>query len=266
MKDNRSKMSIKAAALKRLVMWHYLNSKLDLVLVSEFPKAGGSWYCQMLSDALDIPFPRNKTPNLESCILHGHHLYHNNFGKIISVMRDGRDIMISAYYHFLFENDKNPPHSIVKHRNNLGFKDYDDIKNNLPAFIDYMFNDFAKGKTHFNWSQAVDSFFYNPNVYVVKYENLLIDPVEELKKSISFLEKPEVCLNDLQSIVEKYSFKNMTKRKQGQENKKSFLRKGIAGDWVNHFNNDSAKLFGMYAGEELIKAGYEENHDWIKNL
>ena len=32
-------------------------------------------------------------------------------------------------------------------------------------------------------------------------------------------------------------------RKPGQENEKNHFRKGIAGDWINHFNEDHKKYF-----------------------
>src|SRR6266542_1350612 len=69
MKDNRSYISKKYAALKRYYMWYCVSKKLDLILVSEFPKSGGTWYCQMLSDYLQLPYPRNRTPRLEKNVL-----------------------------------------------------------------------------------------------------------------------------------------------------------------------------------------------------
>ncbi len=264
MKDKRSHFQIRVAAVKRLAMWHLLNKRLGLVLISEFPKSGGSWFAQMTSDALQIPFPRNKSPKFESCIMHGHHLYNPNFGKMIAIMRDGRDVMVSAYYHFLFENDRNPPYSIAKHRAKVNFENYDDIQTNMPAFIQYMFEGFAEGRTHFNWSEGVNSYYDQPQVCIVKYEDLLKDAAHELERTISFLGKPKLPKAELQAIVEKYSFKKLAKRKQGEENKKSFLRKGIAGDWKNNFTKEACEMFAHYAGKELIKAGYENDHNWIK--
>ena len=58
----------------------------------------------------------------------------------------------------------------------------------------------------------------------------------------------------------------MTKRKAGEEDRSSFLRKGIAGDWKNHFNTEAVNIFDHYAGETLIKLGYEKNHDWVKDF
>lgn len=264
MKDTRSRFEIRVAAAKRLVMWHFFRNPLKLVLVSEFPKSGGSWFCQLLADAIELPFPRNISPKLEASIMHGHHLYNNRFGKTIGVLRDGRDVMISAYYHFLFENDRNPVHSIQHHRSKLNFTDYDDIEKNLPAFIEYMFTGFAEGRFHFNWSEFVNTYCNNENVHIVKYENLLKQAPFELEKVIQFLDLKTKERKVLEEIVEKYSFKNQSKRKPGEENKKSFLRKGIAGDWKNYFTEKAAEVFNELAGDQLIIAGYESDKNWFK--
>ena len=149
MKDTRNAVQIKIDASIRLAMWYWFNRPLNLILVSEYPKSGASWFCQMLSEAINVPFPRNKIPKFESCILHGHHLYRPSFGKIIGVIRDGRDVMVSAYFYFLFENERNPPHLVQEFRKALPFADYNDVRNNMPRFISYMFEEFSKGRFHF---------------------------------------------------------------------------------------------------------------------
>jgi len=243
-------------------MWHILRERLNLVLISEFPKSGASWYAQMMSEALNIPFPRNQSPNLESCIMHGHHLYHNRFGKMVGVVRDGRDVVVSAYYHFLFENNRNSRRSVESYRSRVGFSDFDNIRDNLPKFIDYLFQEFSSGRTHFSWSESINSFYGDSNVCIVKYEDLLSKAAEELNRTIQFLDFPIVNMDRLEEVVAKYSFKNLTKRNPGQENIKSFIRKGIAGDWKNHFSKEASLRFHAYAGDELIIAGYEKNSEW----
>ncbi len=262
MKDTRSKTQVRLAAAKRLLMRQYLRKPLDLVLVPEFPKSGGSWFCQMFSDATSIPFPRNVSPNFERCIIHGHFLYKPSFGKTLAVLRDGRDVMVSAYYHFLFEHDRNPSYSIQYHRSRLHFEEYEDIQSNMPRFIEYMFTDYAAGRFHFSWSDFVNSYLQNENIYLVTYENLLKDAQAELSASMTFLGINH-DREQIGKIVEKYSFKNQTKREPGTENKKSFLRKGIAGDWKNNFNQEACEVFNKLGGNELILAGYEKDKNWF---
>ncbi len=51
-------------------------------------------------------------------------------------------------------------------------------------------------------------------------------------------------------------------RKPGQENAGHFYRKGVIGDWRNHFNEENVAIFKEIAGETLIAAGYEQDNDW----
>lgn len=55
----------------------------------------------------------------------------------------------------------------------------------------------------------------------------------------------------------------MAGRKAGDEKKNSFLRKGVVGDWRSSFNHDSNQMFAHYAGEQLIKLGYEPDLKWV---
>lgn len=267
MKDNRSKLQIYIAAVKRLYMWHLLQEKYGLILLTEFPKSGGSWFCTMFSDATGIPFPRNVSPKFEQCILHGHHLYHPRMAKAICLMRDGRDVMVSAYFHFLFEGEKGY-NNVNELRRNLGFKNYDNISENMPQFIEYMFSGYAnKNMFHFSWSDMVQNIIkYKDKICVLKYEDLLISPVQCLEKALSYYGIEFPGERKLNEIVEKYSFKNVTKRNPGEEDRKSFVRKGISGDWKNHFTEEACEVFKKYAGEELIKMGYEKDLNWSNSI
>jgi sulfotransferase family protein len=50
----------------------------------------------------------------------------------------------------------------------------------------------------------------------------------------------------------------------GEENKRSFLRKGVVGDWRNQFSLEAREVFDRYAGEELILLGYEKDRKWVR--
>ncbi|MDZ7775706.1 MAG: sulfotransferase domain-containing protein [Bacteroidales bacterium] len=69
--------------------------------------------------------------------------------------------------------------------------------------------------------------------------------------------------NNLNQIIKKYSFNEQ--KKSLKNNDKSFLRKGISGDWKNYFSKEACKVFNDFAGKELIKWNYEKDSSWIKN-
>ncbi len=254
-------LKTKFEGLTRLLMVTCLSKAFPLYIVTEYPKSGGSWVSQMLSDYLNVPFPRNQFPKLQSSIMHGHYLYSPTMKNVFVVLRDGRDIMVSFYYHCLFKNDKFNSRLVEITRRNLQFDDYDDIKSNLPKFIEYKFT--HKKRPRFTWSEFISSWI-NRDVSFIRYENLLQNPIEELRKAIH-----EVCNLEpdeirLKQIDEKYSFKNLAKRNPGKEDKHSFLRKGIVGDWRNHFSKEAMQIFDKFAGKELIKLGYEVDESWVE--
>ena len=53
-----------------------------------------------------------------------------------------------------------------------------------------------------------------------------------------------------------------TGRAPGAEDRGSFIRKGVAGDWVNHFTRETAELFDELAGDALVALGYESDRGW----
>ena len=115
---------------------------------------------------------------------------------------------------------------------------------------------------HFSWSEFVESIDYEQAV-VVKYEDLLEDTVDACAKTVKQLTNQEVDYDRLRPIVEKYSFATQSTRKPGEEQRDSFLRKGIAGDWKEKFPPAARKVFDSFAGDALITAGYETDHQWV---
>ncbi len=212
----------------------------------------------MVSEATNFPFPRNRLPLWGTSIMHGHHYYTFGMRDVLIVWRDGRDVVVSQYYHWLFGNEFGGD-SWKKYRADLGFKDYDDIFANLPKFIDYVYA--QKKHPRFSWSDFVNKWI-DQDVVFVKYEHMRLNPVDELERIVMELAKIELSRKRAVDIVAEYSFQKQAGRKCGEESKTSFMRKGIIGDWKNHFSDEAKLLFKQYAGDELIKLGYEKDTDW----
>ena len=92
---------------------------------------------------------------------------------------------------------------------------------------------------------------------------MLKDTKLEIEKVLN-VQFPENTIKDkkIQEIVDRYSFESQTKRKKGEENTSSFLRKGISGDWENYFNEEAKDIFKKHAGQMLIQLGYEKDMNW----
>jgi hypothetical protein len=263
--DTRNKTAIRLDALKRLVLNNTLSGTLPLYIVTEYPKSGGTWLAQLLSYYLEVPFPRNQMPKLESSVMHGHLLRTPFMKNVFCLFRDGRDIVVSYYYHTLFKSDKNTDHLVNRTRAACKFENYDDIQANLPEFIRYLFEEEKQGMFHFNWNEFAHSWLDQKKVAYIKYEDMLEDSAAALKEPIEKITGKPVNMERLIEARDKFSFKNQTQRNAGEEDKKSFLRKGISGDWKNHFTKEACEAFNKYAGETLIKLGYEKDNSWIAN-
>lgn len=231
----------------------------DNIIVNEYPKSGGSWIAQMLSEATGYPFPRNRLPYFGPNIMQGH--YYHSFGlkKTVIVWRDGRDVLISQYYHWLFGNELGGRKFVYNNRKKLGFEDLDNIHMNLPKFIEHVYS--SNGHPVFSWADFVNK-WYERDIVSVKYENMRLNPTKELQRVVAELTNKQLSNSEAQVIVDKYSFEKQTGRVSGEEKKGGFIRKGIVGDWNSNFNETSKTLFKKYAGNELIKLGYESNLDW----
>ena len=209
--DNRSRISIWIDALRRAYIWSFIADKKGMILLTEYPKSGGTWVCQMLSEYTDLPFQRNERARIIPSILHGHRSYSKSFKNVVCVIRDGRDIMVSAYYHFLFSNDKNNNSYMYAMQKKMPFDDFDNIKRNMPQFIKFMFTEKPNLVYNDNWSQFVTG-WHGKDVNYVRYEQLLIDPVKELSPVLEKITGLKIDIVKLQNTIEKFSFKNLTSK------------------------------------------------------
>ena len=89
--------------------------------------------------------------------------------------------------------------------------------------------------------------------YLVKYEELLKNTKNELKKIYEFI-KIDIPDKDLQKIVEKFSFKNIPEDKKGSG---KFTRSATPGKWRENFDQDEKKIMNQIMGKTLQKLDYE---------
>jgi len=137
------------------------------------------------------------------------------------------------------------------------------VRNNLPEFIHYIFK--GHGHPSFTWSQFVRHWWDKTEVVHIKYEQLLQNTEDELKRVIYELTEKELKENVAHNIACEYSFERMSGRKPGEEDKTNFMRKGISGDWKNYFSKEARQILDFYAGKELIYMGYENNDRWVNS-
>lgn len=150
--------------------------------------------------------------------------------KMIVIYRDGRDVVTSDRF---FTQD------------HLG----------LPF-------DFTEGVQ--GWKRDMEAHLRYAERYPVfacAYERLLADGAAVARELFRFLglRHDDELIADL---VERSSFRFYAGRKRGQEDRKRFYRKGVAGDWKNHFSAEDRKVFKEIAGGLLVRLGYEKDQSW----
>jgi hypothetical protein len=96
----------------------------------------------------------------------------------------------------------------------------------------------------------------------LRYEDLLSGPVQAMTEVARLFEldhSPE----KIGQIVEAHSFRRLSKgRGRGQEDPSSHFRKGVAGDWRNHFTPEIKAVYKEQIGDLLIELGYEQDDAW----
>ena len=87
----------------------------------------------------------------------------------------------------------------------------------------------------------------------------------ELRRIVSDLTRRDIGDDEANEIIESHSFARRAGRNVGEENTRSFMRKGVVDDWKNYFDLNARERFRTYAGDALMKLGYETSQDWISN-
>lgn len=263
----RERLHAKANTIVRYGMVYFLSGRLPLYVVNEYPRSGGHWVSSMLEKALQVPFPSNRIPPFRPSIMHGHYLHPRGLKNVVVVWRDGRDVMTSLYHHLLFNLPENKRVGFWAHtfRRDLPFSDYDNTAENLPVFLEYFFT--RPRGPHFTWADFARRWHNRPETVHVRYEDLRRDAVGELQQVVFGLTAKPLDAQRAMAIVNEFSFERLSQGRQpGQEEKGSFFRKGVVGDWRNHFSREAGQVFDHFAGQELILLGYEQDRSWVETI
>ena len=215
-------------------------------LVNEFPKSGGTWLAQLLSQALDLPFRRNAPIQLERSVTHGHFLNPIGLRNVVVLWRDPRDLLVSFYYHCYFVNEHNNHELVRIMKVRCPFTDYNDIVGNLPHFI--RFQNESPISPSFSWPQFAKVWARRAGPIRTSYEALRANTSEELIRITYLLSGTMLDRAKADTIVENNSFKNakaIAHEKKSANIEMSFIREGSLGGWKKYFSPE--------AHQEMVK-------------
>jgi lipopolysaccharide transport system ATP-binding protein len=163
------------------------------------------------------------------------------------VIRDLRDTLISWYFSLLHTHSPNP--AVDSHRLHLSGLNAEDGLLYLIAHPDFS----GLCSIPASWLGAPDP--------CLRYEQLIEDPHRCFARIFEHCEL-DIPDSTRRAAVDRWLFQNMASRRPGEELRTSHMRKGISGDWRNHFTPAVASAFKLRFGDLLIRFGYEAGGDW----
>jgi hypothetical protein len=232
----------------------------DCLIVS-FPRSGNTWVRFLLANLLEnsrypLTFKQmqKKIPSIhhkkqwdklrsmsKPRYIKSHMPYSPDYEKVIYIVRDGRDVMVSAYNYY--------------------------YSSNRISFLDFLQLDIWPGRWHahvLSWLENV----HHLDLLLIRYEDLLKDPFEQLRNMAHF-----IGLNtDDESIYRsiRYScFAAMKKMEASLTDShlelthpSRFFRAGKSGLWRQYFGSEHKAVFKPNADPVLIRLGYICDTNW----
>lgn len=243
-------------------------STLQMWIGCGYPKSGTVWLCQLMSNYLGVPYPQNYLlPVAMSSVIHAHWPYDERLPPTAYIVRDGRDVMTSLYFYemralTLARNPRRQAERRARYERVLGSGfDPDDIRGNLPRFLAAELAD-PRGLRGVSWQDHVREWTTErPQVGVVRYEDLIADPVGTFATLMTSLTGEPADAERARLAVDRFDF-SRSGRAAGEEDRTAFMRKGVRGDWRNHFTREAREVFDAQAGDVLRAQGYADD-GWV---
>ena len=157
--------------------------------------------------------------------------------KYVHIIRDGRDVAVSGWFHN------------VRYAGERFAQQFPTMPTYIKYLCEHHWIPYITAAQQFGQSHP-DRYFE------LRYEQLHEDPKTIVEQLLNFL-NVDASQQAVMQCLEAGAFKTLTKgRAEGDEDKNSFYRKGVAGDWKNHFDDAATEAFEQTGGEMLRQLGY----------
>jgi len=232
----------------------------DCMIVS-YPRSGNTWVRFLLANLianaeqpLNFAQMENLVPDIHEVnkwdqlrakppgrLIKSHMPYDPAYKKLIYIVRDGRDVAVSHYHYHC-------PHNFQ------------------ASFLQFLQTDVWPGPWHRHVSSWLDH-ADQPAFLLIRYEDLLTKPIDQLKRMAEFLALPSDD-HRLRQAVENCSFNKLQdiENKRGYHSRRGkdfkFFRKGTNGQWKSYFEPEHKAIFKKHNDDALFRLGYIDNLDW----
>jgi len=184
--------------------------------------------------------------------------------KIVNIVRDGRDVLISERFRNFVEESKFLTAEDKRITEEL-HKDQEQFTNGARSIFTETFirNIATRWVNDLTESDAEAQRLYGGNYHPLRYEDLLETPFDEMKKIWKFLGVKKIP-RTLEKQIQLEMGSNPDEEWQAKRNEgiASFLPKGQAGNWQRLFKDRDKSIFKEIAGELLVKWNYEKDLNW----
>lgn len=228
------------------------------IVIAGYPKSGNTWFQNLVAGivyGLDARYSTDSlvqhlVPDIDvydyyrrygtPTFFKSHQFPQPRFRRVVYLLRDGRDVMVS-YYHYL----------VAHYGDNLSFeqlvRDGDD-------------------KGH-KWHEHVEAWLANPycaDMLIIRYEDLRTHGPWELSRLCEFIDRHETE-ESLAAVYEQASFQNMRQRETWDHwdhrpwwpKDRHFVRRGQVGSYKDEMPPEILQAFLAQAGDTLRRCGYD---------
>lgn len=261
-----------------------MQAEMKNIIIVGYPKSGNTWLTRLTAELVGCPVvgfwkePLNDDVAREGhdrisnfrCFKAHHQLHQlstdddSDINHIIYMIRDPRDVAISAAHFFKFKMKNLVERTFTKV--SMGKTLYDSLiyKMLFPKRyrIAKMVRTVLCGDRQFPWCAVPWKDHYKPyldkGVLFVRYEDLLDAPEIECGKILSYLNlnrNTEYVLNAIEN--QSFDKKKIEFKKSGDERKANFMRVGRSGQWKRVLSKRQKDVFVRSLSRELEFFSYE---------
>ena len=170
--------------------------------------------------------------------------------RAIFVMRDPRDLVVSWYFSTLHSHPARKGLDLESRRRALASLDEEQ---GLIYAIQWL-----AGRGLFDAVASWTDGRSGPDALILRYEDLVGPDADAWWARLLDHCDMRIDATERAHLLDRYSFESLSGRPRGQEDRGSKYRKGVPGDWREHFTSPVLDAFAHTVPDLPAKLGYEE--------